>query len=44
MLSKTLIIPVHEGPTLNYFLLRLAGIKYFILIYASSGYHDPKVH
>ena len=35
---------VHRGPTLNDILLRLAGVKYFTLINAISGYHSLKLN
>ena len=42
-LNKTLITPVHRGPTLNDILLRLAGITFLTLINASADYHDLKL-
>ena len=41
--NKALIRPVHRDPTLNDTILRLAGIKYFTLIHAGSGYHILKL-
>ena len=41
--NKALIRPVHIGSALNDILLTLAGIKYTILIDASSGYHNLKL-
>ena len=42
-LNKVLIRLVHRGPTLNYILPRLAGIKCISLIDTSSGYHNLKL-
>ena len=42
-LNKTLIRPVHRGPTLNDILPRLLGIKYLTVIDASSGNHKLKL-
>ena len=42
-LNKAVIRSVHRGLTLNDILPRLADVKYFMLIDASSGYHDLKL-
>ena len=39
-LNKVLIRPVHRGLTLNNTLPRLAGVKYLMIIDASSGYQN----
>ena len=42
-LSKALITPIHRSPTLNGILPKLTGVKYLMLIDASSGYHNLKL-
>ena len=39
-LNKTLIRPIHRGPTPNDMLSKLTGVKALILIDVSSGYHN----
>ena len=41
-LSKAVIQPIHRTPTLNDIFTRLTGVKYLILIDASSWYHNLK--
>ena len=43
-LNKELIRPIHRDPMLDDILLRLAGIKYLMLIDASSGFHKLKLN
>ena len=42
-LNKVLIRPTHSIPTINVILPRLAGVKYFMFIDVSSGYHNLKL-
>ena len=42
-LKNALIRAIHRGPALNVIILRLAGVKYFPLIDASSGYHNLRL-
>ena len=41
-LNKALIRPIHGGPTLNYILPKLTGVKDLTLIDTNSGYHNLK--
>ena len=43
-LNNVLIRPVPIGSKLNDVLPRLAGIKYFMFIDVSLGYHNPKLN
>ena len=42
--TKSLLRPVHRGCALNDIPQGLAGVKYLILINASSGYHNLKLN